>query len=192
MSIKKAAILLLAAVSFGCAANLEVAKETAEEPGEKWPFAVWEDCAPDVDDHPCNFTLLNSKEEEVSLYDFYGNNIVLDFSAMWCGPCNMAAADINTVKDSFPGITYITVLIDNEYGEPPSSEDLEKWSSVYEISEPVLSGDRTMISQDASLGWPITSWPTFFYINKEMILEYSHGGYSIETISQNIQTLVDE
>ena len=29
-------------------------------------------------DHPCNFTLKDQNDQEVSLYDFYGSPIVLD------------------------------------------------------------------------------------------------------------------
>tara|TARA_X000001388_G_C2230463_1_gene122972 strand:+ start:2142 stop:2720 length:579 start_codon:yes stop_codon:yes gene_type:complete len=189
VSIKNIVTLFSLLFTFSCAANLEVAKETADADSEKWPFAVWEECSSNLESHPCNFTLLNEKNEEVSLYDFYGKDIVLDYSAMWCGPCNMAASDINNIKSAYPEIVFITVLIDNEYGEKPTQEDLQKWVDVYEIKEPVLSGDRDIISQDPLVGWPISSWPTFFYINDKMVLEYYHGGYSLSTISQNIQML---
>ena len=47
----------------------------------------WEECSQHIEEHPCNFTLVDQHGNDVSLYDFYKQPIVLDFSVMWCGPC---------------------------------------------------------------------------------------------------------
>ena len=109
---------------------------------------------------------------------------------MWCGPCQYAAMDVESVTEDYPEIKYLTVLIENEYGKPPSQEDLQRWASVFEINQPVMSGDRSMISENPALGWPLTSWPTFYYIDRKMTIKHSHGGYSYQSISQNIENLI--
>lgn len=188
MSIKKILVLFALTSLVGCTASLNVERETAESDRDPWPFATWENCSSSLDSHPCNFTLNNHESEPISLYDYYGSDIVIDLSAMWCGPCGIAASEVSDIKSIYPDVKYITVLIDNEYGEPPSSEDLRRWVDTFQIQEPVLGGDRSIIS-GGDESWPIEGWPTFYYINKEMLVEHTHPGYSQNLIIQNIRIL---
>jgi len=190
--IKNLKILLTFFTCFSCSsATLETPDDILEEQEVTWPFDTWGDtCSNEISGYPCNFTLLDQNGEELNLYDFYGSPIVLDFSAMWCGPCQYAALEVEDMKIDFPSMTYITVLIDNEYGDPPTVEDLDKWATIFGIKEPVLAGSRGMISSNPGFGWSIASWPTFYYINEKMVVEHSHKGYSSVTVRQNIENLV--
>ena len=180
-------------LSVGCSSAELETKSSTDSQGVEWSFDTWgDDCSNEVGGHPCNFSLENQEGNVVSLYDFFETPVVLDFSAMWCGPCQYAAIEINDIVSEFPEISYLTVLIDNEYGEPPTQEDLQKWSTIFEISEPVLGGNREMISSNPGFGWDITAWPTFYYINDEMIIEHTHAGYSGTTVRQNINQLVKD
>ncbi len=158
--------------------------DVSTEAQDPYPWAVWEECSNTEGSNPCNFTLADQNGVEVSLYDFYGSPIILDLSAMWCGPCNSAAVELqSTVEDySNHDLRYVTVIIDNEYGEPPSQQDLERWADGYGISEPVLGGSRDIINGDPSLGWPIGGWPTFIGITADMEVHLIMQGFSTSLI----------
>jgi hypothetical protein len=76
------------------------------------------------------------------------------------------------------------------WGDDCENTVTKRWATVFEIKQPVLGSDRSMISSNPELGWPLTSWPTFYYIDESMTIEHSHSGYSYQVVSQNIETLL--
>jgi glucose/arabinose dehydrogenase len=80
--------------------------------------------SPGIVDWLCgqDFTLLDETGTERSLWDYRGRPIVLDFSAVWCSPCNTEANEIEqtlhqTYKDR--GVVILTVLTDDLVGGSP-------------------------------------------------------------------------
>ena len=72
------------------------------------------DCSQAIGDHPCNFILKDQNDREVSLYDVYGKIIILDISAMWCGPCRTAASEVEDLQTRYgDDIVYLTLLVED-------------------------------------------------------------------------------
>jgi thiol-disulfide isomerase/thioredoxin len=183
-------LYLMSLIFIGCACcTPSLSESTDTHDNSEYSFATWETCSQNIGDHPCNFTLKDQNDNDVSLYDFYGDTIVLDFSAMWCGPCRAAASEVQEVKDSYEseGLTYLTALIENSSGKDPSVGDCKDWADTYGISEPVLAGDRSLLDSTAVNGWPLESWPTFYFITNEMIINTKLKGYSSSYIDMLIQ-----
>lgn len=139
----------------------------------------WEDCSRQIGDHPCDFTLYDQNGEEFNLYDHYGKIIILDFSAMWCGPCMMTASEIEDLQKKYgDDIVYVTLLIENQNYHPPTPANVKKWADHFGIeSAPVLGSSREFLSNDPDEGWPVSAWPQFHIINKDMVLEMSLSGF---------------
>lgn len=147
----------------------------------------WDECSQTIGDHPCDFTLIDQNGEEFNLYDHKGKIVILDFSAMWCGPCMMAAKEIEDLQNKYnDDIIYVTILIENQNYKPPTQANIKKWAYYFGIkSAPVLASSREFLSTDPNIGWSVYSWPQFHIINKEMILETSFSGFrpgNIESI----------
>jgi hypothetical protein len=178
-----------------CAPSLSGPGDTSDTNiSEDYPFATWEACSQNIGDHPCNFELEDQSGNLVNLYDFYGDTIVIDFSVMWCGPCSVAASEVQEVKDAFSkdGFTYLTVLIEDSSGNDPTSNDCKNWADNYGITEPVLAGDRSMLDSTSVHGWSVSAWPTFFFITDEMILNTKLQGFSSSYIDSLIKDTMGE
>ena len=138
-----------------------------------------EDCSQTIGEHPCNFTLRDQNDNEVSLYDFYGKIIILDISAMWCGPCRLAATEVEDLHVKYAeNAVYLTVLVEDPSRKEPNARDAKDWADAFGIeTAPVLAGSRALTSSSPQLGWPLTAFPNFFIIDKEMIYVQESTGF---------------
>ena len=82
------------------------------------------------------------------------------------------------------------VLIENQYGMPPTQEDLQSWVDMANIQVPVLGSDRNMIDYSAKTGYPITSWPTLVVIDKKMVLKHGLNGWNGAAIDAWVSALI--
>ena len=115
-----------------------------------------------------DFRMLDQNGEEVALWQFYGMVVLLDFSATWCGPCRVLAADAQETYADYAdqGFVYVTVLFENEDNLPPLQSELQEWAELYELQSPVVSDD---------LGYaytvePNSGWPALMVIDRDMVV----------------------
>ena len=115
-------------------------------------------------------TLPDQHGDELKIWQFYGDVVLLDISTMWCVPCKKLACyaeDTGQVyKDE--GFAYLTILPQNVHGSTPSVEDLNVWVDNYHLTTPVVSDDNAAYSYDAV---PTGSYPTFVLTNRELVVQ---------------------
>jgi thiol-disulfide isomerase/thioredoxin len=128
----------------------------------------------------------------VELYDHHGKVIVVDLSTMWCGVCNNIATEGDEWLRDYGADDFIwlTILVDNVTGDPPTLEDIQQWATQYNISVPVLVGDRSFVDLNAETGYPVTGWPTLVVIDQDMVLQYGINGWNESVIRGWVQSLL--
>ena len=177
-------------------------KDSGESAGseEEGPVESYEGCSnaielwtePDPLNHPCNFRLQDQNGDNVELYDFQGDVILLDFSTMWCGVCRTVADHVQEMHDHYTPFSILTVLTENYSGNPPDMGDLRDWATEHAITTaPVLAGDDSIVGKADDL-WDVNGIPCFFVIDKDFYLRKIQPGWNETTMTEYIEELILE
>ncbi len=155
----------------------------------------------DIGDKACNFRLTDQNGLTWDLYQHEGEVIVLDFSTVWCYPCQMAGHHAQPLQDEFAadGVQFVTILLDGATsGIPPTEQEIDYWVAQHGITTaPILQGsrDKMLDSQDGSIpaeelgvtGYLLSGYPTYLYIGRDMKFIGGHVGFSEEYVREKIQ-----
>ena len=147
--------------------------------------------APDPLNQPCNFRLMDQDGNLVELYDYEGHVILLDFSTVWCYWCKVAAEYTQTTHDKDPSLTVLTVLLQDNDGGTVEIHETQAWANFFGISSPVLIGNDAMRGA-ANDQWNVTSYPSFFFIDKSFHIRKLFPGWNQEYISDYLDNLLAE
>ena len=195
-------LLLILGLTFGCVGNLE--STSVEATVETEPEIEIEDTATTIEEvcanimgfTSCNFITTNSNGEEIEFYELTGKPVILDFSTMWCGPCNTAADEVQEVQDNYPGIVYLTILIENSTGVDPVTEDLQDWEISHGIEDaPVWAGSRDIITSspiETGEEFYLSSWPTFYFLDDTLSIVGYQKGFNSGVIEGWAATLSEQ
>jgi cytochrome c biogenesis protein CcmG/thiol:disulfide interchange protein DsbE len=115
-----------------------------------------------------DFSLSTIDGDTVSLSDFKGKVIILDFFASWCPPCREEIPDFVDLQKRYgsKGFTMIGVSL-------VSQKDSKSFASRMGINYPVLV-DNGKVS---ALYGPVRSIPTTFVIGRDFKIAKMYIGY---------------
>lgn len=121
--------------------------------------------APDLPEQAPGFTLPDLQGQAVSLSDFEGQTVVLNFWATWCGPCRIEIPAFSSFADDNPDIPVLGIAVDG------TTAELRRARSELGITYPVLIADAA--TKDS---YGVTTLPTTVIVGEEGGVEYAHAG----------------
>ncbi len=142
-----------------------------------------------VGDTATDFTLLGNDESFYTLYDYWGDVIVIDFSTVRCGPCQQEAPELESriwipYKDQ--GVMVFTILMENASGDPPTVDDLQDWARDFGLTFPILQG-----TEEVENSYVVPIYPSNFIIDQDMVIQYKHSGYTEDDMDTMVAIVED-
>jgi len=105
-----------------------------------------------------NFTLKNLEGKEVSLSEFRGKYVLVNFWATWCGPCKIEMPSLEALYQRFKNKNFAMLAISNDmFG----ATVVKPFVKANKFTFPVLLDQRLK----ASNGFGVVSLPSTFMID---------------------------
>ncbi|MCO4746396.1 MAG: TlpA family protein disulfide reductase [Proteobacteria bacterium] len=127
-------------------------------------FAVSWVRAPDLDVAP-DFALPNLDGEVVSLSDFRGETVVVNFWATWCGPCRVEAPSFSSFAEAHPDVVVLGVAADG-----PAAK-LRHAKKDLGITYTVLQAEGSVLED-----YGVSAFPTTVVVNPDGSVRWVHTG----------------
>ena len=116
-----------------------------------------------------NFTLTDIDGNSITLTDYQGKPVLLDFFATWCQPCMNEIPILKTIKDQF-----LTELVIISISVDPTTDtvaNLQSFRNSYNVTWTVVRDTKNIYD-----AYNVTAIPTIYIIDKDGNVRYSHVG----------------
>lgn len=145
--LKSVAIVMIVTLLFSCT------KKKEDEPGLP---------GPNVGSPAPLFTLKDINGKEVSLNDFKGKVILVNFWATWCKPCQEEMDDLESAykKNNDNGLVILGVDVREE------KKDVLEFLKRYKVSYPILMDFDGKVVKD----YQVMGVPTTYFIDRDGII----------------------
>ena len=111
-------------------------------------------------DNAPNFTLKNLDGKEISLNQFRGKHVLINFWATWCGPCKIEMPSLEALYERFKDRNFVLLAISNDmFG----ANIVKPFVKAHNINFPVLLDQRLKVSN----AFGVVSLPTTFMIDPQ-------------------------
>ncbi|MBX2799405.1 MAG: TlpA family protein disulfide reductase [Myxococcales bacterium] len=121
--------------------------------------------APSLPEQAPAFTLADVDGQSVSLSDFAGQTVVLNFWATWCGPCRIEAPAFAAFAEAHPDVPVLGIAVDG----PPAK--VRRVAAELGMRYPILMADESVVRDYA-----VSMYPTTVVVDPDGTVRSAHAG----------------
>ena len=132
--------------------------------------------------------LLPNDGGEVSLKDYAGRVIVVDFWASWCAPCAKTLPHLGRLGSSRPGLAVLALSLDEDRGK---ALDFLGHKQMADPGLTYLHDSNRAVAE----AYDLDGMPSLVIVDRKGVLRYRHDGYTegdLKTIETEIAALTGE
>ncbi len=134
-----------------------------------------------------NFQLQTLDGKEVTLTDYRGKAVILNFWATWCPPCLKEIPDFVELTKTKDSDKFVILGVTLQSGTP---EEIRKFAEERNMNYPVLTGEEAYLMKLTQLYGGIRGIPTTFVIGPDGRVHKKYlGPQTGETLWNDIQAV---
>jgi thiol-disulfide isomerase/thioredoxin len=131
------------------------------------------------------FSLVDLDGKKVSLAQFKGHPVVVNFWATWCGPCKLEMPWFEQMNQKYKGQGLVVLGLSQDTGTDVA--DITKAAKKIGVSYPILQPDETV----AKLYGGVDYLPETFYVDaKGVIVEETAGAPTRDQIEADVKKIL--
>ncbi len=144
--------------------------------------------ATDQTNTAADFTVIDANDNSITLSDYFGKPIIINFWATWCGPCKMELPAFDAAYQEYGDqITFLMVNLTDGYRDTISG--VKDFVEQNAYSFPVYFDTQ----YEASTAYRASSIPLTIIIDSNGNVSQSHiGAMKEETLKQYIELLLED
>lgn len=130
------------------------------------------------------FSLMDGEGKKVSLDDHRGKVVMLEFFTTWCGPCQMAAPELQSLHERYKEKGLVLLAVSMDVGSN-AKKAVASFKKEHGVAYPVL-----MDTGEVSRLYGVFTIPTSFIIDKKGTVRSKHMGFA-PSLSQELSKEVE-
>ena len=116
-----------------------------------------------------NFTLESRSGETVSLADFRGDVVMINFWATWCGPCRQEMPHLEALHQRYSDLGFTLLGVNVEENSRLSDKFLEETP----VTFPILFDSKNGVTEL----YDVVAMPSTVLVDRSGNMRYIHHGY---------------
>ena len=126
-----------------------------------------------------DFTLEDTEGNKVTLSDYKGKKVILNFWATWCNPCKKEMPEMEKIHQKYEDVVILAINLDTE-------NDIKGFMNEYELTLQALLDTEEKVNDQ----YEVVSIPTSFFIDEEGIIRKKIVGIlDYEKMEDNLEAL---
>ncbi len=136
-----------------------------------------------------DFTLPDLSGNMVSLKDFRGNVVFLDFWATWCLPCRKSLPKLVELDRQYrdKGLIILGLSVDDP--DHYDAKYISDFADSYKVKYRILRADKNVI--EAYLGTENVTVPSLIIIDRDGMIVEKHEGFDLKSVEKVLTKLLE-